>query len=112
MKYKIVNGKLADEQGNPVVLEFGNRDQIDFIRDYQRMLDDGVEVDVSIEVSYTASGCFRCACGTRLYIETNADDDYDEDCLVDWQKTCRMCNTNYIIDKNDAGDIVAKIKHK
>jgi len=113
MKYKIVNGKLADEKGNPVVLEFGNRDQIDFIKDYQRMLDefngDGVEVDVSMEAHYTASGYFRCTCGTGLYIEAEADDEDDEDCLVDWKKTCRICKTNYIIDKNDAGNIVAKI---
>jgi hypothetical protein len=46
-----------------------------------------------------------------LYIEAEADDEEDEDCLVDWKKTCRICKTNYIIDKNDEGNIVAKIKH-
>lgn len=113
MKYKIVNGKLADEQGNPVSLEIGNREQIDFIKTIQSRIDDfeneGVELSVSYEAQWTASLMLECVCNHRMWIELEASDEYDADCFDDYERKCYKCGTNYILKVDEDGKVFAKI---
>lgn len=113
-KFKIVKGQLCNSNGEPIPLEFGNREQIDFIREHERMIEEfngeGVELDVSWEAHYTAETHIDCPCGKTIWIETDADDEDDIECLDKAEKTCRNCGTEYILFVNKDYELIAKIK--
>lgn len=115
-KFKIVKGQLCDSKGEPIPLEFGNREQIEFIREHERMIEefngDGVELDVDWEVHYTAETHIDCPCGHTIWIETDADDDDDIDCFDKTKRRCRHCETEYILIVNKNNELVAKINRE
>lgn len=113
-KYKILDGKLCDAKGNPIQLEFGNREQIEFIRYWEAVVEEqktkGIELDVTYSVTYTAEADFLCECGQRIFIEADADDEDDIDCLNEIEKTCRKCKAEYEIIVTDENEVRAKRK--
>lgn len=115
-KFKIIKGKLCNNKGEPITLEFGNREQIEFIREHERMVEqfngEGVELDVSWEAHYTAETHIDCPCGQTIWIETDADDEDDVECLDRAEKGCRSCGTEYVLIVKDNYEVVAIIKNE
>lgn len=113
MSFRIKDGKLYNLQGELVELEFGNQDQITFIKDLEKKIeqydDQGVELDVEIEATYTLNTVIMCLCGKNVYVELEADSEYDYECAHGIHKTCRNCKTEYELSTNSEGDLVAKI---
>ena len=113
MSFKVKDGKLYNLQGELVKIEFGNQDQIKFIRDLEKKIeqydDQGVELDVDIEATYTLTTTIKCLCGKIIYVELEADSDDDYECANGEQKRCYNCKTEYELSTNSEGDLVAKI---
>lgn len=111
-KYRVINGRLCDQTGKPVPLEFGNWEQINFIKNQIRLIEefngDGVEVDVVVNTKYIFEADFACVCGATIYAENEADDEDDIDCLHNTMKTCNKCKESYILKVNANGKLTAK----
>jgi hypothetical protein len=99
-KYKIVNGKIVDNKGNEVPLEFGNPEQIKLIKEYENRiseLKEGMELEVEFETVHTAQIQFKCFCDRMLFKEATAEDDDDVDCLNNKKIICNNCKTEFIL---------------
>lgn len=107
--YSVIDGKLH-EDGKPVVLEVGNKEQINFLKYYQG----GIQITADIETVHTLSAHFKCTCGRNVYYsqEVDKDDDYSE--LDSTQIRCTNCNTVYEIEADEEGneeDFIVKFKN-
>lgn len=113
MSFKVKDGKLYNLQGELVKIEFGNQDQIKFIKEIEEKIEkygkEGVELDVDFEETYTLLTKINCICGKNVYVEIEADDNGDYECAEGHQKKCYNCKTKYELSTNSEGDLVAKI---
>jgi hypothetical protein len=112
MSFKIKDGKLYNSNGDIVPLEFGNIDQINFIKDLEKRLEklslEGIDVDVYYEpIRYDAQIRFRCLCGSLVYRTMEVDEEDHEELEGEWFM-CRGCKTEYELETNDNGNLVAK----
>lgn len=109
--YRLINGKLHDPLGNRVPLEFGNMDQIKFIKRCQDMAEqyrgEGVALDVYHDVKYTAEVMLNCLCGHKIWIDEEVESDEDIDVFNGYNTTCRKCNSKYHLQTNDDGEVIA-----
>lgn len=105
----IKNGALYNRQGEKVKLEFGNREQIKAIRDYERKMEDlktdGVELHPHYDISVDAEVYFKCNCGRVLWFRTECDEEGDLDCFEDMKKTCN-CGNTYQLSVDDVNDVI------
>ena len=112
MKYRIVNGRLVNSNGDIIPLEVGNAEQIEFIRQQETIAEEqknkGIELDVTYSVLYRAEADFLCECGQRVFIEVEADDEDDIECLDGIKKACRKCKTTYDIIVTNENEVRAK----
>lgn len=114
MGYKII-GKDLFLNGEKVRLEFGNEEQIEFLKKYTKLREafsgEGYEIDVEVTKQVTVSTSFPCICGVGwAYVDVEGDEDTDEDELIGLYTSCHKCGQKYDITENNAGDIVAKLK--
>lgn len=110
---KIIDGKFYDEKGNEVPLEFGNLEQIKLLKEYESRiseLNEGLELDVDFETTYTASVKIVCVCGKNIFFENEADDDEDINCLDNLKKSCRSCKAEYQLFVKEDALFAKKIK--
>jgi hypothetical protein len=113
MNFKLRDGKLYNSNGDIVPLEFGNIDQINFIKDLEKRLETlstkGIDVDVCYEpIRFDAEIRFACLCGVTVYKTVEVyEEDNDQDLDGEFVK-CRSCKTEYELQINDNGDLVAK----
>lgn len=114
--YRLINGKLHDPLGNRVPLEFGNMDQIKFIKRCQDMAEqykgEGVSLDVYHEVKYTAEVMLNCLCGHKIWIDEEVESDEDIDVFNGYETACRKCNSKYNLTTNDDGEVIATLVKK
>lgn len=115
-KYRLINGKVCDLSGNPVPLEFGNADQIAFIKRCQDRADafrnDGVALDVYHVVHHTAEALLNCVCGHRMWIEHETEDEEDIEPFEGHERVCYKCNSKYVLTINDDGEVIATLSHE
>jgi hypothetical protein len=112
MSLKIKDGKLYNSNGDIVPLEFGNIDQINFIKDLEKRLETlstkGIDVDVYYEpIRYDAEIRFTCICGSLVYRTMEVEEEDHVELDSEFVK-CRSCKTEYELQTNDMGDLVAK----
>lgn len=111
-KYKIIKGKLCDKKGNPVPLEIGNREQIEFIKKHQQLYHalkgDGLTIDVSATPRYIYEANFQCTCGEFVFIEEESNSDDDIGCLDNIFGSCMSCKASYILKLGSDGVLKAK----
>ena len=114
-KYSIKEGKLYcnDELVN---IEFGNTDLINFLKQENERIEmlqgEGYEIDINVETIYKAEGSFKCFCGSKVWIESEEDDEDEAINALVGTKTCRSCKQEYEIEKGEDGEIKAFIKPK
>lgn len=114
MGYKII-GKDLFLNGEKVRLEFGNMEQINFLKRHAEMKakfsGEGLELDVDVTTSVVVSTSFGCICGEGwAYVDVEGDEDSDESEVVGLSTSCHKCGQKYDITENKDGDIVAKLK--
>ena len=113
MGYKII-GKHLYLNGEKVRLEFGNEEQIKFLKRHAELTEkfggDGLELDVEVRICSTISTSFQCICGEGwVYVDIEGDEDSDESEVIGLSPICRKCSQKYDITENNEGEIVAKI---
>ena len=93
----IIDGYLYKD-GQKQKLEFGNIEQINAIREYERSMaelqNDGLELEPEYEIEVNASVSFKCGCGCNVYFEVSASTDGDIDCFDGMSTKCK-CNNRY-----------------
>jgi len=114
MGYKII-GKHLYLNGEKVRLEFGNEEQIRFLKRHAELKEkfggDGLELDVEVTTSTIISTSFGCICGEGwAYVDVDGDEDSDESEIIGLSTSCHKCGQKYDITENEQGDIVAKLK--
>ena len=114
MGYKII-GKHLYLNGEKVRLEFGNEEQIRFLKRHAELKEkfsgDGLELDVEVTTQINVSTSFQCMCGEGwVYVDLEGDEDSDESEIIGMFPSCHKCKQRYEITENDEGEIVAKIK--
>lgn len=107
----LIEGKFYKD-GVPVPPEFGNKEQINLIKEHEQKVEalntDGWEVDVTIEYSYVVT--FKCICGTELTIREESDDDMDQSCVLGKTCTCHKCKKKYRVYAGNYGEAVVKFE--
>jgi len=107
--YKIIGNKLYKD-GVEVKLEFGNREQIEFLRKEEYRIsnieENEIELHIDIVEKYECDASFKCKCGKYIYIGLEADSEEDiyED-IVGTNKICK-CGLKYEVVTNGYNDIV------
>lgn len=114
MGYKII-GKDLFLNGEKVRLEFGNIEQIKFLKRHAEMKEkfsgEGLELDVEVTTQINISTSFQCMCGEGwVYLDLEGDEDSDESEIIGLSTSCHKCGQKYDIAENDEGEIVAKLK--
>jgi hypothetical protein len=112
--YRLIKGKLCDFMGNPVPLEFGNMDQINFINRCQDIANkfkksEGVSLEVYHDVKYTAEVLLNCLCGNKKWIDEEVYDEEDIDVFNAYDTICSVCNSKYHLTTNDDGEVIATL---
>jgi predicted SprT family Zn-dependent metalloprotease len=102
------------KNGNEVLPEFGNAEQISAIKKHQQLLEsieNGQVLDIDFEEKITASFRIKCKCGSNVYYDDEFEDEYEfERAIAGHKMKCRQCDTKFIISKNEDNDLVAKIQ--
>lgn len=107
--YSVINGKLY-EDGNPIELEVGNKEQINFLKYYQG----GIQITADIETVHILSADFKCTCGKNVYYEQEVKKDNDYSELDGTEIRCNNCNNVYRIEADEEGneeDFIVKFKN-
>lgn len=104
-----IKGKLT-KQGEVVPLEFGNLEQIKFVRDSEereQILKDGFEVDYDFEeiTTYDASFSFLCICGNKYKYERSGEEDNDLRILSNKTVKC-SCKRTYTTSINKHDELI------
>ena len=115
---ELVNGKFINILGKEVKPVFGDRDQIEAIRRYEKtyadLEGDGVQIDdIDVETEYTVIASFRCPCGRELQFraETEDEDEATDLTVLDRAiKSCYKCKTDYSLKVIDGELFVKKVK--
>jgi len=102
--------------GSPVKPEFGNAEQIECLKQYETLGDilkegmivDNIQYDMQ-PIDATAS--FKCICGRKIYVNTEADEEDDIVCFKNKKVSCNTCLRSYIFDINNDHDLVVKIQN-
>lgn len=85
------------KDGQKLTLEFGNIEQINALREYEKLIkkftDDGVSPEVEYDITATAT--FDCICGYQLRSQSDAEDVGDIDCFKQDKVKCYRCNKQY-----------------
>ena len=116
-------GKFYDKENVELPLEFGNREQINIIKNQnqrlEELLNEGEEVYVSFEpededdelnknfIGHVDWRCIKCA--TVVEIETWSIEENDIDDFNNEEEDC-SCGTNYILEINYKNNLILKIK--
>lgn len=99
-KIVVKEGDDLYKDGIKLKLEFGNLEQIQAIRNHERLIEDFKEEGVSPNCNYvvevTAHANFTCICGKNMVtVDVTADDEEDEACFDGLIHTCKSCNRKY-----------------
>lgn len=94
----IRDGKLW-KNGVQLTLEFGNTEQINAIRKYEKKFESfrtGKVVPIKT-YNITGTAIFECLCGRTLETDPEeADYDGDESCFENTKKKCGLCKREYL----------------
>ncbi len=112
---KLVQGKFYDSEGKIVPLEFGNKEQIKLIQEKEKIMSEGLEVELDIDEPRLITGtisfnCFQC--DKRIHVEEEGEDDQDIiNCLVKRKKECPGCKVKYTFEESSGNfGVVVKLE--
>lgn len=113
MGYRII-GKELYLNGEKVQLEFGNEEQIKFLKKHAEMQEkfkgEGLKVDVELIVTAKVETSFPCICGDGwVYVEYEGEEGLEEFDIVGVVSACRNCKQKYEMAEDSEGDIVARL---
>ena len=98
----ILKGGHLWKDGEKLELEFGNQEQIKFLRDYERRAEyfkgDGLPVDPSYETRVTGRIMFECLCGSNRIISRNCGDEEDPSYFDGTKEKCNTCFKEYVLE--------------
>src|SRR5688572_7928936 len=107
MALELINGKFLQD-GQPVPLRFGDKDQIQLMNDRLKWIEqmkNGYVVEPDYETIVKGEIRFKCECGCYVYWEDEGDDESDIK-FEGVQSTCHKCKSKYEVGSNDDGDYV------
>jgi len=100
---RLINGKFYSNQGEPMALEFGNKEQIKLMQIAQD-LKDGSALGFGVEGDKVIFG-FYCPCGDNVIVE-------DGEHNLPKQVVCKSCGTAYMVSEKDDEAIVKTKQNK
>lgn len=107
-KYTVKDGKLYKD-GKPVKLEFGNRDQIAAIRNYEKRSEQFKTEGVILEPQFEATVKWQCLCGSFLDCSNDIVTSNNLRRFHLNQVDCIKCNRNYGFAHNEENELVVKL---
>ena len=108
------DGKFYNDHGQVVPLEFGNKEQIALIHDYERRereFNKGMimvfDVDESESIVKLHSH-FRCLCEKYINFDSQGDSEYIAYDMLDGQRQRCTCGRKYVLELADQGFYIVK----
>jgi hypothetical protein len=110
----IVGADGLYRDGVKLKLEFGNLEQIEALRNFEKKMASFKKEGVSPRCDYEVKGeaSFFCVCGRRICTEKNdAESEEDIECFEGIEETCKDCKRKYIF-KIEKDWMITKVTNK
>lgn len=114
-RFRILNGKLVDNQGEQVTPIVGFLPHVRAIREHEshveRLKSGGAEVSVGVEQIYKLSVNCKCQCGVHIHVDEVVDNEDDISVFKDTFTSCPSCKREYVF-RVKKGELLMKLNNK
>ena len=102
----LIDGRFYVD-GKEVPVEIGNKEQIKLLKDRQKLMEEGANIDITTDefVTYTFVATFECpSCGKKNHIDDDSEYPFNNSDIKDMlelDSACSRCGQDFELIKKD-----------